>query len=322
MGNGLTAVFQIESGVGENAGATNTIGASTYGWANRDTMIALAGGFGIVAAGNLTGPARALGASLDPNTGDTGIGSNAALIGKFGGGSGAGYFDNRFSNALAYISPSMGGATVVLAYVPNENRSATTAAGVTAVDTSGYTAGVTYAGGPVTVGGAWTLVKDKGNGLTLNTNSTVGAAPIEKATNIRVGGKFDFGMGTVGLLYDNNKATVHGAGDVKQTVIYVPVTFTVGQGKIIGQYGVAGKLTNPLGADGNDFKAQHVMVGYEHTLSKRTIVKALYSQVTNKNLASYDFLYGVSAPNTTGTGLGASAGADPKGFSVGLRHSF
>ena len=332
MGNGLTAVFQIESGVNENAGATNTCvtgcgitSTSTNGWANRDTMAALAGGFGVVAFGNLTGPARALGATMDPNSGDTGIGSNAALIGKLGGGAGASYTDNRFANAIAYISPSMGGATIVFAYVPNENRSSTVNGASSATATSAYTLGVNFAGGPVTAGGAWTEIKDKGTAGfgPVNTNSTVGSAPIDKYDNYRLACKFDFGMGTVGLMLDQTKATVHGvSGDVKQTVLYVPVTFKVGAGTIIGQFGQAGKLTNPLGADGNDFKAQHLMIGYEHALSKRTTVKALYSQITNKSLASYDYLYGVSNPNGTGTTNGVGAGADPRGFSVGMRHSF
>jgi len=344
MGNGLTAVFQIESGVNENAGATNTCatncgisGTSTNGWANRDTMIALAGGFGIVAAGNLTGPARALGAMMDPNSGDTGIGSNAALIGKLGGGAGAGYVDNRFSNTLAYISPTFGGFSAVVAYVPNENRSSNAAGAQPAVDTSAYTVGLNLAMGPVTGGFAWTEIKDKGTAGfgPVSTDTTVAAiaanvplaVAIDKFTNYRLGVKYDFGMGTVGLLADQTKANVHGlsglglSDEVKQTVFYIPVTFTFGQSKIIGQYGQAGKLTNALG-DGNEFKARHLMVGYEYALSKRTLLKAVYSQIDNKKLASYDYLYGVSNPNTTATTNGVGAGADPKGISLGIRHSF
>jgi predicted porin len=53
LGNGLTAVFQFESAVGfDNAGALG---------ANRDSYVGLAGGFGTVVLGNLTGPTRALG---------------------------------------------------------------------------------------------------------------------------------------------------------------------------------------------------------------------------------------------------------------------
>jgi predicted porin len=76
LGNGLTAVFQYESSVGfDNGGA---LGAS------RDSYVGLAGGFGTVVLGNLTGPTRALGSAVDVNAGATGIGANTALIGKLG----------------------------------------------------------------------------------------------------------------------------------------------------------------------------------------------------------------------------------------------
>ena len=44
----------------------------------------LAGGFGTVVLGNLTGPTRALGGAVDVNVGATGIGANSALLGKLG----------------------------------------------------------------------------------------------------------------------------------------------------------------------------------------------------------------------------------------------
>ncbi|MCH2222496.1 MAG: porin, partial [Dechloromonas sp.] len=57
LGNGLKAVFQFESGL-------NTDGTAGV-WNNRDTFVGLAGGFGTIVAGNLTGPTRALGAKFD-----------------------------------------------------------------------------------------------------------------------------------------------------------------------------------------------------------------------------------------------------------------
>jgi predicted porin len=318
----LTAVFQIESGVGENGGATNTVGASTYGWAGRDTYVALAGGFGTVAFGTLTGPARAMGAAMDVNNGATGIGANTALIGKFGGGAGAGYFDNRFANAVAYISPTFGGFNAVVAYVPNENKSADTGTGPL-FDTSGYTFGLNLAMGPVGAHYAWTKIKDKGTPPGFGPLQTgLGAAFVEDTTDNRAAVKYNFGMGTVGLLLDQTKANLMGGGDIKQTVFYVPVTFTVGSGKIIAQYGQAGELKNSLALDGKLYKARHMVVGYEHSLSKRTILKAVYSDIKNKDSARYDYLYGVSNPNSTAPTAGVAAGADPRGFSVGLRHSF
>ncbi|HEX8964708.1 MAG TPA: porin [Rhodocyclaceae bacterium] len=328
LGNGLAVAFQVETAVGENAGATNTVAGSTYGWANRDTYVGLAGGFGTIAFGNLTAPARALGAAMDVNSGATGIGANTALLGKFFGGSGAGYFDQRFSNAIAYISPTMGGFSGVLAYVPNENRGKDVASGTAQTNTTGWTLGLNYNNGPIMVGYAWTQIKDAdnnnvaGSGLALTTG--IGAANIVKATNNRLAAKYNFGAGTVGLMWDQNKATAAGAAaaDYKGTGWFLPVTFNVGSGKIIGQYG---KVNNPSGtlvAAGTDYSAKQFTLGYEYSMSKRTILKAVYSQITNSTNATYDFLYGVSAPNTTGPGAGVSAGADPRGISIGLRHSF
>jgi predicted porin len=80
-----------------------------------------------------------------------------------------------------------------------------------------------------------------------------------------------------------------------------------------------------LKADGttvDETAAKHFEIGYEYSLSKRTSLNAYWSQISNDKGASYDFLYGVSAPNTAGTGAGVSPGADPKGLSLGIRHSF
>lgn len=324
LGNGLKAVFQLETGFGENCGGTTSttttpsttyysatgvagIGGQTCGIANRDTFAGIAGNFGTLVAGTLTGPARALGAAMDVNAGATGIGANTALIGKLGGGSGAGIYDQRFANTIAYITPSFSGLNGVIAYIPNENRSKDTGTG-SAKDTTALTAGINYNNGPVMAGYAWTQIKDKGT-----------AAP-GKLLNNRLAGKYNFGMGTVGLMFDQTKSEPNGGTNLKQTVWYLPVTFNVGAGKIIAQYGQAGELKGA--ANSSDYKARHYEIGYEHSLSKRTILKALYAQITNKSAATYDYLYGVSASNTTAPGAGVSAGSDPKGFSIGLRHSF
>lgn len=323
LGNGLKVVFQIEQGVGENAGATNTMAGSTYGLANRDTYVGISGGFGTVVAGNLTGPARWLGAQMDVNNGATGIGANTALIGKFGGGVGAGYFDNRFANAIAYLSPSFGGFSGVLAFVPNENKGTHTSAGATeATNTAGWTAKLLYNQGPIMAAYAYTKLKDKGTAGLGPLNTGLGGVAIKDATDNRIGVRYDFGMGTVGFLWDHVKADATVGVDAKQSVWYLPVTFNAGGGKVLFQYGHAANLKGSANAAGLDYRANHWELGYEYALSKRTIVKALYSSITNKDAAGYDFLYGVSAPNSTASGAAIAAGNDPRGFSVGLRHSF
>ena len=131
LGNGLTAVFQIESGVGfDNSG---TLGAT------RDSFVGVAGGFGTVVLGKLTGPTRALGGAVDVNSGATGIGTNGALLGKLGntlvsGGDNSvgttcarsatcvSIFDDRWKNAIAYVSPTFAGRTPPSPMSPTRTR--------------------------------------------------------------------------------------------------------------------------------------------------------------------------------------------------------
>jgi predicted porin len=92
--------------------------------ANRDSYAGLSSAFGTVVLGNLTGPTRALGASLDVNAGATGIGANSGIIGKLGGSIGncgncaasttcTSAFDTRWSNTIAYVSPNFAGFSAV-----------------------------------------------------------------------------------------------------------------------------------------------------------------------------------------------------------------
>ncbi|WP_172601798.1 porin [Sulfuricystis thermophila] len=292
LGNGLKAVFQFESGVNPDAtGGT---------WANRDSYVGLGGGFGTVAMGNLTGPTRALGAAMDPFAGATGITANTGLIGKLGGGAGASLFDTRWQNAIAYISPSFSGFSVVAAYVANENKTRDGLSGTAGqLNTRGYDIGAKYENGPIMVAASYNQAK-------------VGDIADTKGSATRVGAKYNFGMGTVGLLWDRVKWEDN-TGNAKRNAWFLPVTFNVGgNGKIIAQYGHAGDVT-----DTSDTGAKMFAIGYEHSLSKRTMIKAVWSQISNEAAASYDF--GVNAVGFSQTN---GAGADPKGFQIGIRHTF
>ncbi|MDP1652281.1 MAG: porin [Rhodocyclaceae bacterium] len=325
LGGGLKAVFQFEGSV-----ANDSAGGFSF---VRDSFVGLAGGFGTVAAGILTGPTRGLGAAMDPFLGATGITSNTGLIGKLGGatlvgvnpyytfpatagndntianeqaamgafgycatsGTCASLFDTRWNNAIAYISPNMAGLTVTAAYVANENK--TRADVSNKLNTWGYDLGLRYENGPIMAG------------LTQN-QAKVGDNAGIKATDTRLAAKYNFGAGTVGLLFDRVKVDI-GGDSMRRNAWFIPVTFNVtAAGKIVAQYGQAGDVTDSGGNTG----AKMFALGYEHSLSKRTTVKAVWSQISNEADAAYDF--GV---NSVG---GILPGADPKGFQVGVRHSF
>lgn len=281
LGNGLNAVFQMEGGV-----ALDGTGNGAFSF-NRDTFVGLNGGFGTVVLGTLTGPTRALGASTDVFAGATGIGANSALLGKLGnklvGGNAAdstipvtaagvncgrstictSVFDTRWKNAIAYVSPSFGGLTGTFAYVANENKTNESLNGTaTQLNTKGYDAGLKYSNGPINVG------------LTYNW-ATLGNVQGTDARNLRFAAAYDFGVATVRGLIEQAKAKdVLASGDeLKQTVYGLGATFNVSSaGKIVGQYYVAKDTKGTLGAE--ETGAKLIALGYEHSLSKRTLLKA------------------------------------------------
>jgi len=306
LGNGLKAVFQFENSVALDANV-GMAGA-------RDTFVGLSGGFGTVAAGLLTGPGRALGAKMDINSGATGIGANTALIGKLGGGRGASAFDTRLENAVAYVSPNFAGFNAVVAHSTGFTAGSNTvfpagtftareaagngnAGGVAGTNTA-QALGLNYENGPIYAAYAYTRVAIAGGNNDL--------------LNHRLGGQYKFGVAQVGLLWDRTEAQ---ATDARQNVWYLSGKFNVTPaGAIIAQYGRAQDAKNIAG----DQSAVHYVVGYEHSLSKRTILKAVYSQINNDTNANYDLFAAVG-----GAGAAAvAADSNVRGLAVGVRHSF
>ncbi|MBK6653582.1 porin [Zoogloea sp.] len=320
LGNGLTAVFQYESSVGfDNAGALG---------ATRDSYVGLAGGFGTVVLGNLTGPTRALGSAVDVNAGATGIGANTALIGKLGnnllgttdtsgnyaGGSTcarnstcASIFDTRWKNAIAYVSPSFGGLNATVAYVANENKALN---GLAAANTTGYDVGVKYANGPAMAAVTYNAV-------------SVGNAADLKVSDLRVGGSYNFGMASVRALFDLARADNFGGNKVTQAVYGFGATFNVTPAsKLLGQVYVARDL-KVNGSSSDDTGAKLFEIGVEHSLSKRTMLKATYAMINNDKAATYDFGINAAGIRTGALPGGANAvGGTVSGLSFGLRHTF
>lgn len=320
LGGGLKAVFQLEGGVNTSSGAGFSF--------DRDTYAGIAGGFGTVVMGNLTGPTRALGAAVDVNAGATGISANSGIIGKFGGllngitvdangsvsttavaparsATQTGPFDTRWKNAIAYISPSFSGLTVVAAYVANENKTDNAA---TTLNTYGYDIGANYNNGPIMVG----LTYNKANiNNTGTAPSNVAGLPLvdASAADTRLAGSYDFGVAKVLAIYDRVKVKADNFSET-QNVWGLGVTVPVGAGKITGQYYKAGDIS---GSAMDNYGAKLWSIGYEHSLSKRTILKANYASLKNKDNANYGF--GVN-------GNAVTAGDKSTGFQVGLRHSF
>ncbi|HEY8856515.1 MAG TPA: porin [Rugosibacter sp.] len=323
VGNGLAALFQFESNVSFDAGGA--IGTS------RSSFVGLSGPFGKVLMGRFAGPARLLAITLDVNYTNDSIGSGNALMGKLGGALAtnpgvrsavtSSRFDTNTPNAIAYISPVLADLQATVLYSANEEKSAVPGA---RVNTSSTALGLNYAHGPLWVGSVFERVGEK-NELAVPGLAGVGAN--EKLTEARLGGMIDFGNATVRVLIGQTRAA-GSLGDAKQTVLGLGGTFNVSaSGKITGQRYHAGDISgSSLGVPGSHFSsgadtgATLYSLGYEHNLSRHTLLKANVAYLKNDAKTAthggggYDF--GKTATGFAGDGLVLS------GMQLGMRYNF
>lgn len=314
LGNGLKAVFQFENSVNFDAG----------GWGStRDTFVGLAGNWGTLVAGNLTGPTRALGYAFDLNAGATGPGANSSLIGKPVGGSGSGVLDTRLSNTVAYISPTFSGFTAIAGYMSGENKTLDSATDATKANLKAFDLGLNYNNGPIAVGLAYAYVDAGTNDAftgTVNSTSTGNGGALNHWANTRLAGSYTFNGGhKIVALWDHADVNLADSDKAKRNTWGLGGKFMVTtNGGLIVQYYQAQKLK--LNSDSVDNSgAKLYEIGYEHSLSKRTMLKASYSQIKNQSAANYDFNVGSVGGFSDAA---AAPGADPQVISVGVRHSF
>ena len=164
---------------------------------------------------------------------------------------------------------------------------------------------------------------------------SMGDAAKTDISDFRVGASYDFGMASIRGIFDRARADHFGGAGYTQNVFGLGGTFNVTPaGKIIGQFYFADEMKRN-GKDQKDTGAKLFEIGYEHSLSKRTILKAVYAHLNNDKNASYDFginavgtnAYAYGSPTSVGSGAAAVAvgntiGGTLQGIQIGLRHSF
>ncbi|MCK6389006.1 MAG: porin, partial [Zoogloea sp.] len=195
------------------------------------------------------------------------------------------------------------------AYVANENK--TFHGQEPAANTRGYDAGLKYANGPIMAAVTYNAV-------------SLGNAAKTDISDFRVGASYDFGMASIRGIFDRARADHFGGAGYTQNVFGLGGTFNVTPaGKIIGQFYFADEMKRN-GKDQKDTGAKLFEIGYEHSLSKRTILKAVYAHLNNDANAGYDFGINAAGVNSV-TNAGptfSTVGATVQGVQLGLRHSF
>ena len=319
LGGGLKAVYQYETEV-------NTQGSTGLFATQRDTYVGVAGGFGTVIAGRLPLANQYVG---DANFFGSKVGDNGNFTAGGFGGLNLLAVPSRVNRAVAYVSPSLGGATVTAAFVPNTAQSivSTTpqanlgkASSFTlraAYDNNGFFGAVNY----LNLGVA-------GIGLTATPTAGVpGAAGIAqdgaKLNILSLAGGYDFGVAKIRAQVVKTKANQQAGfsagvnGKVAQNVYTIGGQFNLGETDSIKL-----ELTNARDVQFGSAtqKTTHgtlFAIGYDHNLSKRTILYGAYAKAFNGLNARF------SATNYAHGGVGEPGlGKDPSAFSVGVIHKF
>ncbi len=303
LGGGLKAFFQLETEVRPDQNDSP--------FSNRNSGVGLQGNFGSVLLGRWDTPFKLANSSIDPFGTTTIAGFTSAMSDR-------GNFDRREQNVVQYWSPNFSGLTFRASYSANEGKTATVNPVVTSMS-------AVYVQGPIYLSTAWEKHKDifrsyanystvPGLGAAFN-----GAAnPLSGAdeTGVSLGGHVTFGPVRVGALIQNFKKTGGGTtvtSDQKSQMFNL--IYTAGKNQFVYQLqrskDGATRATAATAVTEPDTKVNSI--AHLYNFSRRTTLFTIYTMTKNNVNGLGNF-----GANT----LTISPDQDPRGFSIGLRHTF
>jgi predicted porin len=301
LGNGLQAIYQVESRVSLN---NNDGGAGVFNGI-RNTNLGLKGDFGTAFVGNWDTPFKASHNKVELFD-NSSIATATALLGN---NQGANTFNLRQNSSVQYWSPVMSGLQVKGAYSFVNNVAATSAAAPSLLSLS-----AAYDNGPIYVALANEQHKDysiTNTAATTTAAATTATALVvgQKDSATRLIGAYTVDAFQVGLTYEtftiNNGAGVSN----KRNAYALSGKYNLGASNLGASYTKAGDM----GATVNS-GAKQISLRYGYTMSKRTELYAMYTQISNNAAGTYNF--------TDVAGVSSLAGAKLSGYGVGLRHTF
>lgn len=314
LGDGMNAHFNLETGFNTGTGA---VGDATR-FFNRTASMGLGSRFGSLDLGHQYNVAFKIVGTYDPfNYKYTSIIPLAGTFSPTAGG--------RFDNDIQYVGV-FGPITVRAEHALGEVTGIPSAGSATA-------AGVVYADGPFTLGGAYTWRKMSpttvgiagGNVGAVSNNPIVASIPastFEKNKHWTMGGAYKIGAFRVAAGYadekQNNGPLV--TGQIKNGWFGGSYDFTPATAVTAAMYRTKttgpGTVVSPTGFDG---RKDLIMVGLTYALSKRT---NFYAEIDS---AKFD---GSALGSATAGGTAANPGTAPfnqsriNGASVGISHIF
>jgi predicted porin len=324
LGGGLSAIFQLEIGFSSDTGVLSNENTPF----SRNTFVGLSGAYGTVKLGNMDTVYKELGDQM-PFLGLTSgnFMSTSSVLSKptFTTNS-ASSFHLRRANSFYYNSPRIAGFTGLFDWSPNE----------TAGDASGgvYSTGVKYEQGPIYAALAYELHKDLyggsfgtfgGVGSATGTATAPVAAPGLKSKDqaVRATFQYTFSDGwkaevdVANLRYTESGQTAVGKFDsYKHNTWAIGVQKEIGALTLVGSTGMEGagtcSLTGGVGCNTGGLNARMLNLGVGYALSKRTLLFAVYTRMSNDS----------SAVTTSWLNGKAANGQDQDIVAAGISHSF
>jgi len=290
LGNGLKALFLMESGFQPDTGASGQ-GGLLFG---RQVYVGLQGAFGSVLLGRQYTPHYLVQVFADP-FGSGWVGDTKNLLGT------SGNSFSRMDNTIKYISPTANGVTVELVAAPGE---------VSGSSASGRQLGgsLAWANGPLQVR----------LGYHNRNNDSATLHGTENAKNTTIAAVYDFGVVKLHGLYDwnrglNSSVLRNTANPFGRPAIASTDSRDAMVGLTVPLGGVHALLASYIYKDDRtafNQDASQLAIGYRYTLSKRTDINMAIAKINNRNGASY----------TVGSAI--ESGTGDKSAMIGLRHSF
>lgn len=290
LGNGLKAVFLLETSINldDGAGTTGTL----FGGA-RDAWAGLQGGFGTVAVGVQSQPFKTATTRLDV-FGAT-IADYGAVMGNV---QGFNLYETTIPNSIIYFAPNVTGFSGHLQYGFDEDDS---------IDADRWGAQVNYTNGPLYLTYAY-ADRDEfdidGAAETLFTGADMGAH--------KIGASYTFAQATTVIaLYEDLHSDDAAA---ERDAFYLGVSHKLGNNILKAAYANISESEAPGANDGADYYA----IGLSHLFSKRTEIYGLYARTGNDPGG----FYGLGQAGSSGALRAGAAGEDVDAIAIGVKHAF
>ncbi len=334
LGNGLKALFQMETNVQiTGSSAANVAGSGNLWGSARDTYAGLSSKYGTVLGGYLSTPYRSALNSFDVMPGATGVGRIENMMGAMrfsnqglGGTTNSGGMQAAASvrsTAIAYALPTMYGFTGSLAYTGNNNGSTSTgrneggftpsATSITTVQPQqAISANLGWEGYGIGIKGAYQQAK-----VNYDTTGTVDG--LQGYTSYLVGAQYTglpglkvagvYGRNTMGV---NATSATSGAAKGSNNQFYLGASYRFGNNEPRLSWATT---SNTNGITNGQDGGRQITANWGYYLSKRTQVYGIVSAVNNNANGVWNFA-------GTGSNIAPTGGQNLMTYGAGMRTNF